>query len=249
MDLYKDHEYFSTNKFPMRNKYTTIAGNFTYRIKRGYNLLNKEFHILLKKNSVEEYLENKKMKNFKLLRHIAVMKQKKEEEEIKRQKRLKLKAKLRKSVSNNNMLLNIMSNDKQFHNYLESQKKYRINNFSSRNYSDRRNNSSLLINNKNSNKNRSYLFMTEIQGLNFNNAFIKNKTNSIKLLKNKVFKSSLNIKSRNIKNQNKKNSSIKLNNLSASNIINTKKMSEFVKKRIKNIHVWNTNNIKSYLIK
>ena len=188
------------------------------------------------------------MKNFKLLRHIAVMKQKKEEEEIKRQKRLKLKAKLRKSVSNNNMLLNIMSNDKQFHNYLESQRKYRINNFSSRNYSDRRNNSSLLINNKNCNKNRSYLFMTEIQGLNFNNAFIKNKTNSIKLLKNKVFKSSLNIKSRNIKNQNKKNISIKLNNFSASNIINTKKMSEFVKKRIKNIHVWNTNNIKSYLI-
>ena len=178
MDLYKDHEYFSTNKFPMRNKYTTIAGNFTYRIKRGYNLLNKEFHILLKKNNVEEYLENKKMKNFKLLRHIAVMKQKKEESEIRRQKRLKLKAKLRKSVSNNNMLLNIMSNDKQFHNYLESQKKYRINNFSSRNYSDRRNNSSLLINNKNSNKNRSYLFMTEIQGLNFNNDFIKNKTKS-----------------------------------------------------------------------
>ena len=254
MDFYKGHVYFSNNKFPMRNKYTTILGNFTNRIKRGYNLINKEFHILLRKNMVEEYLENRKMKHFQMLRHIALTKQKKVESQIKRQKRLKLKAKIRKSVSNNNMLLNIMSQDKQFHTYLESQKKSRNNNHSVKNYSDKRNNSSSLIMNKNKNKNksRSYLFMTEIPNLNFNNAFIQNKTNLIKSIKNKVFKSSLNIDSRKIKNLNNKIPSIKINSFSTSNILNTKKMLAHTKKRkinIRNIHIWNTNEIKSKFIK
>ena len=253
MDFYKGHVYFSNDKFPMRNKYTTITGNFTERIKIGYNLINKEFHILLKKNMVEEYLENKKMRHFQMLRHIAIMKQKKVESEINRQKKLKIKAQIRKSVSNNNMLLNVMSQDKQFHNYLESQKQSRNNNLSMNNNSDRKNNnsSSLLINKK-INKKSSYLFMTEIPNLNFNNPFIQNKKNLIKSLKNKIFKNSLNIKSRNIKNPNKKIAKIKIKSFSLNNILKANKLSENIKKRkvnIHNIHVWNTNEIKSYFIK
>ena len=94
--------------------------------------------------------------------------------------------------------------------------------------------------------------MTEIPNLNFNNAFIQNKTNLIKSIKNKVFKSSLNIDSRKIKNLNNKIPSIKINSFSTSNILNTKKMLAHTKKRkinIRNIHIWNTNEIKSKFIK
>ena len=125
MDFYKSHLYISNIKFPMRNKYTFIVGNLTSRIKRGSNLINKEFRILLKKDKVEQYLENKRNKYLLMVKHLEEIKQKKIQSEINKQKRIKIRKKITKSISNNNMLLNIMSQDKQFQKYLESQKQSR----------------------------------------------------------------------------------------------------------------------------
>ena len=66
----------------MRNKYTFIVGNLTSRIKRGSNLINKEFRILLKKDKVEQYLENKRNKYLLMVKHLEEIKQKKIQSEI-----------------------------------------------------------------------------------------------------------------------------------------------------------------------
>lgn len=66
----------------MRNKYTFIVGNLTSIIKRGSNLINKEFRILLKKDKVEQYLENKRNKYLLMVKHLEEIKQKKIQSEI-----------------------------------------------------------------------------------------------------------------------------------------------------------------------
>ena len=240
MDFYKGHLYFSYNKFPMRNKYTTIVGNFTNRLRRGCKLINKEFNVLLKKNMVEEYLENKRNKYFQMLKHLALMKHKKVQSEINKQNRLKLKARIRKSVSNNNMLLNVMSQSKQFQKYLESQKKSRNNNYLMKNSSEKKNNTSSSKTKRSS----SYLFMTEVPIFNSGLLIKKKNLNLIKALKDRVFKNSLNIKNKNKKNLSNEDST-KFKSVSVKNIFNTKELSKNLTKRKINIHLLKTNGIKS----
>ena len=240
MDFYKGHLYISYNKFPMRNKYTTIVGNFTNRVRKGCKLINKEFHVLLKKNMVEEYMENKRNKYFQMLKHLAIMKQKKVQSEINKQNRLKLKARIRKSVSNNNMLLNVMSQSKQFQKYLESQRKSRNNNFLMKNSSEKKNNTSSSKTKKSS----SYLFMTEIPISNSALIMKKKNLNIIKALKDRVFKNPLNIINKNKKNLINEDST-KFKSISARNIFNIKELSNNFTKRKINIHLFKTNGIKS----
>ena len=233
----------------MRNKYTFIVGNLTSRIKRGSNLINKEFRILLKKDKVEQYLENKRNKYLLMVKHLEEIKQKKIQSEINKQKRIKIRKKITKSISNNNMLLNIMSQDKQFQKYLESQKQSRNNNFSTKNVSEKPTTNSSSIRTKKSNSN---LFMTEVTK--FNNTLIKNKKNLFKNFRNKVFKSNLNIKSINKENPKKKDLKKKLYSFSANNLFTSKRSLSYnkekvTKKRRVNFSLWNSNEIRSNFFK
>ena len=233
----------------MRNKYTFIVGNLTSRIKRGSNLINKEFRILLKKDKVEQYLENKRNKYLLMVKHLEEIKQKKIQSEINKQKRIKIRKKITKSISNNNMLLNIMSQDKQFQKYLESQKQSRNNNFSTKNVSEKPTTNSSSIRTKKSNSN---LFMTEVTK--FNNTLIKNKKSLFKNFRNKVFKSNLNIKSINKENPKKKDLKMKLYSFSANNLFTSKRSLSYnkekvTKKRRVNFSLWNSNEIRSNFFK
>lgn len=233
----------------MRNKYTFIVGNLTSRIKRGANLINKEFHILFKKDKIQQYLENKRKKYFLMIKHLEEIKQKKIQSEINKQKRIKIRKKITKSISNNNMLLNIMTQDKQFQKYLDSQKQSRNNNFSIKNFSEKPTTNSSSIKTKKSNSN---LFMTEVPK--FNNTLIKTKKNILKIFRNKIFKSNLNLKSINNEKPQKKNLIMKLNCFSANNLFNSKRSLSYnkekvTKKRRVYFNVWNSNKIRSNLIK
>ena len=233
----------------MRNKYTFIVGNLTSIIKRGSNLINKEFRILLKKDKVEQYLENKRNKYLLMVKHLEEIKQKKIQSEINKQKRIKIRKKITKSISNNNMLLNIMSQDKQFQKYLESQKQSRNNNFSTKNVSEKPTTNSSSIRTKKSNSN---LFMTEVTK--FNNTLIKNKKNLFKNFRNKVFKSNLNMKSINKENPKKKDLKMKLYSFSANNLFTSKRSLSYnkekvTKKRRVNFSLWNSNEIRSNFFK
>ena len=225
MDFYKSSSYIYKYNFPMRSKYLSSIGNYIKRLNKGFSFINNEFSILLKKNEVEKIEEEKKKQYQLMLKLLEEKKQRKINSEINRQKRIEMNKKITKSISNNNMLLNIMSNSKQFIKYLKDQKQSRNNNFLVMKTDSVKNNNLILKTQKNSS---SSTFITEIQKFNLKNfSFNKNRKNTIKILKQKIPKFKLNsyltlrkVKEKIMKPQ--KNKTMRSKNFSANNILEPK---------------------------
>ena len=145
-----------------------------------------------------------------------------------------------KSISNNNMLLNIMSQSKIFSKYLNNLKESRNNIYTIKNNSVIKNNNT----NNSALKNKisfSSTFMTDVPDI--NNKFIKNKKEIIKAFKNKILKynsySNLTLSRKNIlkeknNNQNRRNMKTTLKNFSANNLFTSKVLiTRFKKSKLK----------------
>ena len=240
MDFYKSSFYINKFKFPMRDKYLSTIESYRKKIKKEYVIINKDFAKLLKKNKVEEQLEEKKKKYLLMLKLIEDKKKKDIQSKINKQKQFEVNKMITKSISNNNMLLNIMSQSKIFSKYLNNLKESRNNIYTIKNNSVIKNNNT----NNSALKNKisfSSTFMTDVPDI--NNKCIKNKKEIIKAFKNKILKynsySNLTLSRKNIlkeknNNQNRRNMKTTLKNFSANNLFTSKVLiSRFKKSKLK----------------
>ena len=250
MDFYKSSLYIYKFEFPMRSKYLSTIENYKKRLNKGFSFINNEFSKLLKKSKEEEIVEENKKKYLLMLKLLEEKKQKKIQSEINRQKRIELNKKIIKSVSNNNMLLNIMSKSKIFIKYLDYQKQSRNNNNLPRDNSTNKNNNSILKTQKTCGL---YTFMTELP--NNNISFSKNISKKAKNnIKQKVPKFNYNSKLtlRKIKEKilKKKSMTTRKKHFSVGDLLGPKtvKIPRFKKPKI-NLFISNDNKIKSFFIK
>jgi len=241
MDFYKSSLYIYKLDFPMRGKYLSTIENYTKRLSKDFSYINKEFSKLLKKSKKEEMEEEEKKKYLLMLKLIEEKRQKKIQSEINRQKRIEMNKKITKSISNNNMLLNLMSKSKIFIKYLNYQKQSRNNN------NLEKNNSTL----KTYRSGGSYTFMTELTKNNIPLTKRKNIKNIIKNTKHKVprfnFDSHLTLKQKIIS---KKNITTRKKNFSMNDLIRPKtvKIPRLKKPKIK-LLISNDNKIKPFFVK
>ena len=253
MDFYKSSLYIYNLKFPMRNEYLSQIGDYKKRLNSGFSFINSEFNILLKKNRVEEFLEEQKKKKILMKKLLEEKKQKKIKYEINKHKKIEMNKQITKSVSNNSMLLDIMTNCKPFIKYLNLRKKSRNNNFfSENNFSTKNSNSNLMIKTQ-KNKGRN-TFMTELSNINFSFNLTKTGKNNNKTQKYKIrkFKSDsvLKLKQFEFNGFNKKRNTMKKKNFSDNNLLVGKlvKHHKFRKPKI-NLKILNDIRIKKYFFK
>ena len=246
MDFYKSSSYIYTLKFPLRKKYISTSENYTKRVNKGFNFIIDELSQLLKKNEIEKEQETKRKKRLLILKLLEEKKQKQIKSNINRQKRIELKKKITKSVSNNNMLLNIMSHCTKFIKYLNHQKNSRNNNNLLKNNYTSKNNNSTFKKDKNEII-RAYSFKTEVTNINKSSNKNKKDINKIKILKLHT-KSNLMLKIKNMKTTDfnyKKNVTFANKNLSSNYIfkLNKKIMIPRIKKSKINIPNSNINKL------
>ena len=240
MDFYNSSFYINKFNFPMRDKYLSTIKNYRQKIKKDYVIINKDFAILLKKNKLEKLMEEKKKQYLLMLKLIEDKKKKEIQSQINRQKQFEINKMITKSVSNNNMLINIMSQSKIFSKYLNNLKESRNNIYSIKNNSVIKNNNT----NNSALKNKisfSSTFMTDVPDI--NNNYFKNKKDIIKAFKSKILKfnshSNLTLSRKNIlkeknKNQNRRNMKTALKNFSANDLFTSKMIiSRFKKPKLK----------------
>jgi len=160
IEIYK---YLAQKKFPIRDNYITFRGNFNKNVKQKFSFLNSHFSILLKKDKKEE-IESEISKRYNLMIK-AKEEQKKKEIKLEIKKKVKIfldKQKL-KSVANNKMLLDLMTKEKQFINYIykKQSKNKKIKNSKSYNTLSLKGKATL-----NEKRNFSSPFITEIKSIN-----------------------------------------------------------------------------------
>ena len=118
MEDLKVYKYLAQKKFPIRDNYITFRYNFNKNVKQKFSFLNSHFSILLKKDKKEE-VESEIAKRYNLM--VKAMEEQKKKEiklEIKKKVKIFLDKQKLKSVANNKMLLDLMTKDKQFINYI-----------------------------------------------------------------------------------------------------------------------------------
>ena len=166
MDFYNSSLYIYKFKFPIRSNYLSEIESYAKKINKKYIIINREFAKFLKKTDYEKKLEEKKKKYLLMLKLIEEKRKKEIQSKINREKQFQANKKIAKSISNNNMLLNIMSQSKIFVKYLNNLKQSRNNKIAVKYNSvnkDNNNNSNLVLTNK---KVTSYTFMTEVPDIN-----------------------------------------------------------------------------------
>ena len=138
MDFYNSSLYIYKFKFPIKTNYLSEIESYAKKINKKYIIINREFAKFLKKTDYEKKLEEKKKKEI--------------QSQINREKQFQANKKITKSISNNNMLLNIMSQSKIFVKYLNNLKQSRNNKiavkYSSINKDNNNNSNSVLKNKK-----------------------------------------------------------------------------------------------------
>ena len=188
------YKYLERNKFPIRDKYITFRGNFNKNVKQKFSLLNSHFSILLKKDKKEE-IESEIAKRYILMKKATEQQKKKEIKlEIKKKVKIFLDKQKLKSAANNKMILDIMTKEKQFINYIykkQSENK-KIKNSKSYNTLSLKGKTNLK-----EKRNFSSPFITEIKSSNKCSSFKNNyKTNNDTLKGKHIFNSIKNIKLR-----------------------------------------------------
>jgi len=236
MDFYKSSLYIYNLNFPMRKEYLSNIGNYNKRLNTGFSFINNEFNILLRKSKKEEFIEEKKQKKLLMIKLLEEKKQKRIRAKINKQKKMEMNKRITKSISNNKMLLNIMSNCKPFIKYLIRKQKYRNNNcFSESNFSANNRKSNLII--KPHKSKVSYTFMTELSNNNFSpkkreNKKISHRTQNYQIRK---FNSISDLRHFEFNGLNKKNKTMRINNNFSDNYLIGKKKSKItnLKNKIK----------------
>ena len=125
MEKYYIYHFISEQKFPIREKYLSFTGNFNKNMNKRILFLSNHFNILLKKSKREQEI-CEIIKNYNLmLKSIEDNERKKIKKYITNKIQKLLYHQKIKSVSNNNMILDLMTKNTNFINYLKAQKKKR----------------------------------------------------------------------------------------------------------------------------
>jgi hypothetical protein len=211
------YKYLEQKKFPIRDNYITFRYDFNKNVKQKFSFLNSHFSILLKKDKKEE-IESEIAKRYSLM--VKAMKEQKKKEiklEIKKKVKIFLDKQKLKSVANNKMILDLMTKEKQFINYIymKQSKNKVIKNSKSSNSLNLKGKTNLK-----EKRNFSSPFITEIKSIN-NCSPIKKicKSNNIKIKNKHTFNTNKNIKLRKLL-INKSNTCSDFKYINKNNIVN-----------------------------
>ena len=123
MENLQIYHFISDQKFPIREQYLSSGENFNKNMNKRILLLNNHFNILLKKSKKEQEI-CEIIKNYNLmLKSIEDNKRKKIKKYINNKIQKLLYQQKIKSAFNNKMILDLMTKNTNFMNYLKAQKK------------------------------------------------------------------------------------------------------------------------------
>ena len=188
------YKYLEQKKFPIRDNYITFRYDFNKNVKQKFSFLNSHFSLLLKKDKKEE-IESEIAKRYNLI--IKAMKEQKKKEiklEIKKKVKIFLDKQKLKSVANNKMILDLMTKEKLFINYIYNKQSKNKTIKNSKSYNSLSLKGKTALNKK---RNFSSPFITEIKSINkFSSVKSINKKNNDEFKIKNIFKIIKNIKLR-----------------------------------------------------